>query len=366
VPGPTQRLHPRCSWRGPGHPLVLTFDLVDASLLLVNGLSLGLMHALLAVGLTLTYGMMGVLNFAHGSLFMLGAYLGWTASVWLPGGWASALLVSPGLVAGLGWLIHRNGLARLADPGQTRAGQAWNRDRHLREVLLTLAVSVVLAQFIPWIWGREALSSPLPPAWQEPLLTWVVPLTVSAVDNATPGGVSWVWGSAGVACVDAQCVQISRMRVFAALLAASGLGLLLWFLARSPWGLVIRAARTRPEVVRSLGFDVDRAQAGMFALGSGLAALAGVLDGAMRLSEPTMGAATGALVFALVVMGGLGSWSGAVWACLVVGGLEAWAIASPLTIATFPVARLVGVLPYVLLVLTLVVRPQGWVGSNHR
>jgi branched-chain amino acid transport system permease protein len=346
--------------------LALTPDFVNASLLVINGLSLGLMHALLAVGLTLTYGMMGVLNFAHGSLFMLGAYLGWTASVWLPGGWASALLVSPALVAGLGWLIHRHGLARLADPGQARASQAWNRDRHLREVLLTLSVSVVLAQFIPWIWGREALSSPLPPVWQEPLLTWVLPQNLDAGGNTAPGSVSWVWGAAGKACADALCLQISRLRVFAVLLAASGLGLLLWFLARSPWGLVIRAARTRPEVVRSLGFDVGRAQAAMFALGSGLAALAGVLDGALRLSEPTMGAATGALVFALVVMGGLGSWSGAVWACLVVGSLEAWAIASPLTIASFPVSRLVGVLPYVLLVLTLVVRPQGWAGSTHR
>ena len=284
----------------------------------------------------------------------------------LPGGWVSALVAAPALVAGLGWLIHRQGLSRLEVFSDDRNRQARARDRHLREILLTVAVSVVLAQGIPWIWGREALEPILPASWQGPALTGLLPLPGAAVPMEGENGSRWLWGEVGSACAQALCVQISRLRMGAALLAAVGVGSLLWVLSRSRWGLVVRAARTRPDVVRALGHDVDRAQSGMFALGSGLAALAGVLDGALRLSEPSMGAATGALIFALVVMGGLGSWSGAIGACLVVGCLEAWAVGSALTLGGFPVARLVGVLPYALLVMTLVLRPQGWAGTAHR
>jgi len=345
----------------------LSADLLQGSLVLVNGLSLGLMHALLAVGLTLTYGLMGVLNFAHGSLFMVGAYLGWTASAVLPGGWWSALIMAPTSVAGLGWLIHRQGLARLRESSQGLGGQARERDRHLREVLLTMSVSVMLAQSVPWIWGREALEPSLPASWQKPALTWLFPLPPLPGGAAVEAdGFRWVWGEVGDACAQLLCVQLSRLRLGSAVLAAVGLAILLVMLSRGRWSLVVRAARTRPDVVQSFGYDVDRAQAGMFALGSGLAALAGVLEGAVRVSEPLMGATTGALVFALVVIGGLGSWSGAIWACLVVGCLEAWAIASPVTLGDFPVSRLVGVLPYVLLMVTLVLRPRGWVGSAHR
>lgn len=311
-----------------------------------NGLSLGLLLYLVASGLTLSYSLMGVLNFAHGAFFMLGAYLSWSIGQSLGLTWA--WLLSPCLVGLLGAAVYQWGLDGGATP-MGPASPAAQRAHHQRDMLVTFGLSLVLQELITLVWGREPLSVSLPPALQGP---------------------AWVWGNG---------VAVSKLRVLVMFLALGVIAALAAAWRWTPWGLVVRAARSRPEVAQALGWDVVTVQRGVFAMGAGLAGLAGALMASTRLAEPGMGASVGALVFALVVMGGLGSLVGTWWASLGVGLLEAAAVAwadgfpqaDPGSWAEtiHPWAQGLGswapVLPYALLIVLLSLRPQGLAGRRR-
>lgn len=320
-------------------------DALTLPLLGLNALSTGLLLFLLASGLTLTYSLMGVLNFAHGSFYLLGAYAAWSLTQRL--GLAWALVLAPLMVGLLGVAVERWLLRRLRPAG------------HMPEILVTFGLGWVLMESVPLFWGRQPLDLTMPEVLRGPWFTWAM-----AVPDNGPWGTPWVWswGDGGGLCSASDpsrpvtCVQFSRLRALGMAVSLGVLLALAWVLWRTRLGLVVRAARTRPQVVAALGHDVSFAQGLVFGIGVALAALAGVVAAALRVVEPGMGQSIGALVFAVVVIGGLGSLGGALVASLLVGLLDAAAVAGGWAVA--------GALPYVLLVVVLLWRPRGLLGKR--
>jgi branched-chain amino acid transport system permease protein len=307
---------------------------------LLNGLSYGLLLFLLSAGLTLIFSLMGVLNFAHASIYMLGAYLGHTLSAVL-GFWV-ALLVAPVLVGAFGAAFERYALRRVRVHG------------HIPELLITFGLSFVMLELVQLVWGRGAIASVLPAVLDGPLFT--------------------LFG-----------MPYPRSRAFIVLLSVMML-LAMWLLIqRTRIGLVIQAALTHPQMVESLGHDVPRVQMLVFGGGAALAGLAGVVGGATFVTEPAMAQAMGAIVFVVAVVGGLGSLSGAFVASLLIGVLQNLAIAVDLSLvdalraAGAPIgpaasehsllrlklSEIAPILPFLLMVGVLVLRPRGLFGTRE-
>ena len=301
---------------------------------LLNGLSYGLLLFLLSAGLTLIFSLMGVLNFAHASFYMLGAYLGHTLSQALGFGWA--LLLAPVLVGLLGAAFERWVLRRVHAQG------------HVAELLVTLGLSYVLLELVRLVWGLGPVQSTVPEVLAGPLFS--------------VGG-----------------LPFSRYRAFMAGIALLVLAGLACLLVRTRLGLIVRAALTHPDTVQTLGHDVPKVFMGVFGAGAALAALAGVIGGVAFVTEPGMAATVGSVLFVVVVVGGLGSLAGAFWASLFIGTLQTLAVGIDLPLgellgreggADHPlwrltVSQLAPVLPYALLVLVLIVRPNGWLGRSE-
>jgi len=280
---------------------------------LLHALSYGLLLFLLSSGLTLIFGMMGVLNFAHGAFYMLGAYLAYSLSGWL--GFWPALLLAPLAVGLLGALFEFWALRRV------------RRFGHVPELLMTFGLGFVAVEVVHAVWGRSAVDYRVPALLDGPLLV-------------------------------VQGLPLSAYRVFmmvVALLVLSGL----WLLLRSRTGLVIRAALSQPQMLEALGHNLPRVLTTVFGVGCGLAGLAGVLGGAAFVTEPAMAQSIGALVFVVVVVGGLGSLPGALLASLLIGLLQTLAVSLDAT------SRWAGVLPYGLMVLTLIWRADGLLGRKQ-
>jgi len=307
---------------------------------LLNGISYGLLLFMLASGLTLIFSMMGVLNFAHASFYMIGAYFAYQVSAWI--GFWPALLVAPLLVGALGALVERYGLRRVHGSG------------HVPELLFTFGLSYVFVELVQIVWGRAAVPYEVPAALQGPLFT-VFATTFPAY------------------------------RAFMMLVAVLMLAAIWLTLTRTRIGLVIQASLTHPEMVGALGHDVPRVYMLTFAGGTALAGLAGVMGGMAYVTEPSMAALVGAIVFVVTVVGGLGSLAGAFVASLLIGLMQTFAIGidwSPadllagLGVATQPgallhpvlslkVSQVAPILPYLLLVVVLVVRPRGLMGTRE-
>jgi branched-chain amino acid transport system permease protein len=306
---------------------------------LLNGISYGLLLFMLSAGLTLIFSMMGVLNFAHASFYMLGAYLGYSLTGWLGFWWA--LLLAPGLVGGVGALCERYVLRRVHRFGQ------------VPELLITFGMSYLILEGVQLVWGRSSLDFRVPLALDGPLFT--------------------LFGT-----------QFPAYRAF--MMGVSLLMLLaLWgLLTRTRVGLVIQAALTHPDMVQALGHNVPRVFTGVFAAGCALAGLAGVLGGAAFVTEPAMAASIGGLVFVVVVVGGMGSLAGAFWASMLLGLIQTFAVASDVSLMSLAsgmgwqladsssglglwaikLSQLAPVLPYLLMVVTLILRPRGLLGSR--
>ena len=314
----------------------------------LNGLSYGLMLFMLSAGLTLTFSMMGVLNFAHASFYMLGAYMGFSiAQSW--GFWA-ALVLAPLLVGVLGALFERLCLRRVHALG------------HVPELLVTFGLSYVVLEIVQLVWGRSALDFSPPPSLQGPAFTLVYRAGegLGVVWGAPPDGVC---SSLAAAALQASCSPFPATRALMVVVALLMLALIAALLTRTRTGLVVRAALTHPEMVNSLGHDLPRLYMLLFGAGTALAALAGVVGGSTYLTEPAMAASMGAMVFVVVVVGGLGSLSGAFTASLLIGVLQTAAAAADLTVLPgVTLARLAPALPFVLMLLMLVLRPQGLLG----
>jgi branched-chain amino acid transport system permease protein len=306
---------------------------------LLNGFSYGLLLFMLSAGLTLIFSMMGVLNFAHASFYMLGAYLGYSLTGWVGFWWA--LLLAPCLVGAVGALCEHFLLRRVHRLGQ------------VPELLMTFGMSYLILEVVQLVWGRSSLDFRVPLALDGPLFT--------------------LFGT-----------QFPAYRAFMMAVALLMLLALWLLLKRTRIGLVIQAALTHPDMVQALGHNLPRVFAGVFAAGCALAGLAGVLGGAAFVTEPAMAASIGAMVFVVVVIGGMGSLTGAFWASLLLGVIQTFAVASDLSLNSLaasmgiPLAeqathhglwrlklsQLAPVLPYVLMVLTLILRPRGLLGTR--
>ena len=310
-----------------------------ALITLLNGVSYGLLLFMLSSGLTLILSMMGVLNFAHASFYMLGAYLAYAISTRI--GFWPALFLAPLLVGVLGALVERYGLRHVHKYG------------HVPELLFTFGLSYVLVEVVQLIWGRTSVPYAIPPELDGPLFTLFT-------------------------------TTFPTYRAFMMLTALLMLLAIYLVLTRTRIGLVIQAALTHPDAVEALGHNVPRVFMLVFGGGSALAGLAGVVGGNAFVTEPGMAATVGSIIFVVVVVGGLGSLAGAFIASLLIGVLQTYAVAldysfvsvfarfgaviSPnapgYAVLKLTIAQVGPMLPYLLLILMLIFRPRGLMGTR--
>ena len=307
---------------------------------LLNGVSYGLLLFMLSSGLTLIFSMMGVLNFAHTSFYMLGAYFAYTISE-VVGFWP-ALVLAPLAIGVLGALFERYSLRRVHKFG------------HVPELLITFGLSYLILELVQLVWGRSTVPYQLPEQLQGPLFT--------------------IYGT-----------QFPKSRSFIMLVALAMLVSVWLLLTRTRIGLVIQAALKHPEMVQALGHNVPRVFMLVFGGGCALAGLAGVIGGNTYVTEPAMAGAVGSIIFVVVVVGGMGSLAGAFLASLLIGVLQTFAVAVDVSImsvlnqmgaaisASTPgyvlwklkVSQVAPILPYLLLVLMLIFRPRGLLGTRE-
>jgi branched-chain amino acid transport system permease protein len=228
---------------------------------LFNGLVYGMLLFMLASGLTLIFSMMGVLNFAHASIYMIGAYLAFTISRFV--GFFPALIIAPILCGLLGAAIEIWGLRRVHHNG------------HIAELLFTFGLVFIIQRSVQMIWGMLPMAYRVPPVLDFPLFT--------------------IYG-----------VHFPAYRGFMLLVSAAMLLATWLLLKKTRIGLVIQAALTHPQMAGALGHNVPRVFTIVFAGGCLLAGLAGVIGGNYQTTEPGMAEAMGPIVFVVVVFGGLG------------------------------------------------------------
>ncbi|MBO9355630.1 branched-chain amino acid ABC transporter permease [Bordetella petrii] len=307
---------------------------------LLNSISYGLLLFMLSSGLTLIFSMMGVLNFAHASFYMLGAYFGYMLSN-LMGFWP-ALFIAPLMVGALGAVIERFGLRTVHKYG------------HVAELLFTFGISYLVVEIVQLIWGRSAVPYSIPPELDGPLFTLFT-------------------------------TSFPKYRAFMVAVALAMLASIYLLLTRTRVGLVIQASLTHPRMVESLGHNVPRVFMMVFGGGCVLAGLAGVVGGSAFVTEPGMAATLGTVIFVVVVVGGMGSLVGALLASLLIGVIQTFSVAIDQSLAgvlqaaglditsnTFgaavmnvPLSNVAPILPYALLVLILIFRPRGLLGNRE-
>jgi branched-chain amino acid transport system permease protein len=286
----------------------------------LNGLSYGLLLFMLSSGLTLVFSLMGVLNFAHASFYMLGAYLAFQVSSKI--GFWPALVIAPLLVGALGMLVERIGLRQV------------HRHGHVAELLFTFGLAYLLEEAVHLIWGRSAVEYRVPAELDGPLFQ--------------------IMGS-----------QYPIYRGFMMLVSVTMLVSIWLALTRTRIGLVIQAALTHPQTVEALGHNVPRVFMLVFGGGAALAGLAGVIGGNAFVTDPGMAAAVGPIIFVIVVVGGMGSLAGAFIASLLIGCMQTFAVSLDWSLAGISVAQVAPVLPYLLMVLLLIFRPKGLMGTRE-
>ncbi len=277
---------------------------------IVTGIALGAIYALLAVGLSLIFGMLNVVNFAHGAFFMVGAFLGVYFQA-ATGSFVVSMVITPLVVGTVGLLTERFLVRPLYGRGIDYP------------LLLTFGLSYVLVEAMRVLFGIEGVPSSTP----------------AALRGAVNIGIG----------------HFPIYRLF--LIGATALVVLaLWlFIEKTRFGLIIRAGSQDPEIVRVLGIDVARVWLIVFAIGTAIAGLSGVLAAPTRAVNPEMGIAVLGESFVVTVVGGLGSLTGAVVAGLLVG------IVFSLTSLFAPDLAELSI--FVLMALVLLVRPQGLFGK---
>jgi branched-chain amino acid transport system permease protein len=276
----------------------------------INGLLVGSFYIVLSLGLSLIFSLGGVVNLAHGAFYAIGAYLAY--EVEKRAGFAGAIVISPVAVALIGILIERLFLKRL-----------YGKDPALG-LLFTFGLAMAAEQSLRMVWGPTGLPFSIPDALRGQLI------------------------------LGEFIYSYYRLTILlVATLAVLGCWLLL---NRTAFGLVVRAGVRDPEMVRALGISLNPALAAIFALGVGLAALAGVMSAPLAGVQPAMGNEILTATFVVVVIGGLGSFWGVVLAGLLVG------VVRGLTIYFSPPAAEASM--YLLMVLVLLFRPRGLMGER--
>jgi len=294
----------------------MEFFLVQA----LNGISYGLLLFMLSSGLTLVFSLMGVLNFAHASFYMLGAYFAFQVSTRI--GFWPALVIAPILVGAIGMLVERFGLRKV------------HRFGHVAELLFTFGLAYLIDEAVHLIWGRSAVDYRVPPDLDGPLF-------------------------------EIFTTQYPIYRGFMMLVSVAMLVSIWLALTRTRIGLVIQAALTHPQTVEALGHNVPRVFMLVFGGGAALAGLAGVIGGNAFVTEPGMAASVGPIIFVIVVVGGMGSLAGAFIASLLIGCLQTFSVALDWPIFGLTVSQVAPVLPYLLMVLLLIFRPKGLMGTRE-
>jgi len=296
---------------------------------ILNGLQFGMTLFLMASGLTLVFGIMHLINLAHGSLFMAGAYVAATAAA-ASGSFLIGLGAGVLAAAALGVVIELGIMRRLYD-----------RD-HLDQVLATFAVILISNELVRLLWGRRPLSLDIP-AWLEG--------TVEIIPGAP--------------------YPLYRLAVIlVGLLVMAGLYLLVM---RSKLGMWIRAGADNREMIGLLGVDIAKLYTVVFALGAALAGLAGIMAGPFLAIESGMGENILILTFVVIVIGGIGSIKGAAAGALLVGGIDTLGRVYLPTIlraglepsaADAVGASIASMLIYILMALILALRPAGLFGRS--
>lgn len=302
---------------------------------LLNGVIYGLLLFMLSSGLTLIFSMMGILNFAHASFYMLGAYFAYSftqvTSFWI------ALIFAPILVGLFGAVVERYGLRKVHANG------------HVAELLFTFGLAYLIDEVVKIIWGRNTVDYQIPHALDFPLFE--------------------LFGA-----------QYPAYRMFILVVAIAMLAALWYLLKRTRIGLIIQASLSHPHMVGHLGHNVPRIFMAVFGAGCALAGLAGVIGGNYLTTEPSMAAFMGPVVFVVVVVGGLGSLEGAFIASLLIGLMQTFAVSISLNFAdifgwaglsatselgSITISSLAPMLPFLLLVLVLMIRPTGLMGTRE-
>jgi branched-chain amino acid transport system permease protein len=276
---------------------------------IVNGLVLGGLYVLIAIGLSIIFGLLGIVNFAHGAFFTLGAHLALT--LYQLFGWP-AVILAPLIVGGIGMIAERLLIRRLYDK------------EPLISLIMTFALALMIEATVRLIWG--GIGQPFSPP---PFLGGFI-----------------IWGP----------VLLTKYR-FAVLLTTATVLLGLWlFLEHTPFGRILRAGSRDPEMVALLGINLPRVLTWVFGLGCCISGIAGLLAAPLWTITPAM--ATNAIMpaFVVVAIGGLGSFPGAVIAGLMVGVVIA------LTIQFWPEAS--GAVMYIFMALMLLLRPRGLLGER--
>jgi branched-chain amino acid transport system permease protein len=307
---------------------------------LLDGLVYGMLLFMLASGLTLILSMMGVLNFAHASIYMLGAYFAYQITQWI--GFWPALVIAPVLCAGVGAAIEIWGLRRVHHNG------------HIAELLFTFGLVFIIGRGVQMTWGMLPMAYRVPPSLDFPLFT--------------------LYGE-----------NFPAYRAFMLLVSAGMLFATWLLLKKTRIGLIIQASLTHPSMVSALGHNVPLVFTTVFAGGSFLAGMAGVIAGNYLTTESSMADAMGPIVFVVVIFGGLGSLAGCFIASILMGMVQTFSVVidysfadllKPLgvtlaandllgEILTIPVSRIGALVPYALLILILVLRPRGLMGTRE-
>jgi branched-chain amino acid transport system permease protein len=276
----------------------------------INGLLVGSYYIVLALGLSMIFSLGGVVNLAHGAFYAVGAYFAYEVQKFA--GFGGAVVLAPVGVALVGVAIERLFLQRLY------------REDPMQGLLFTFGLAMTVEQSLRLIWGTTGLPFSIPESLRGTLLVGdfiysYYRLTVLAVSAAAVGG-CWL------------------------------------LLNKTAFGMIVRAGTRDPEMVRALGISLNPALAAVFALGVGLAGLAGVMSGPLAGVQPAMGTEIITATFVVVVIGGLGSFWGVVVAGLLVG------VVRGITVLFYPPAAEASM--YLLMILVLLFRPRGLMGER--
>ena len=305
---------------------------------LLNGVIYGLLLFMVSDGLTLIFGMMGVLNFAHASFYMLGAYFAYTLQPLI--GFGLSMFVAPVLVGGVGVVVERYFLRRVHQYG------------HAHELLLTFGLSFIIAELIKLFFGNFP------------------------VDVRIPGSLDFAAFRIGG-------TDYPFYRVLMGGVAMAMFGVVYLLLTKTRVGIVVRSAIYRPKMAEALGHNVPLVFSGVFGVGAALAGLAGAVAGAFYTTNPNMALELGVIVFVVVIVGGLGSLGGAMVASLLIGVVTSLSVGIDLSLAdlfamvgardwaesvggllTLKISSLSSTIPFALMLLILLVRPSGLMGEK--
>jgi branched-chain amino acid transport system permease protein len=296
-------------------------DLPTFLIQLLNAVQYGLLLFLVASGLTLIFGIMGIINLAHGSFYMIGAYLAWSLSGRLGNFWV-AIALGIVLTVLLGMLLEWLLIKRL-----------YRRD-HLYQVLLTYGLILIFEELRSILWGDDVHGVPIPG-----VLSASIPLTDTL---AYPVYRLWMSGV---------CVVLAV--------------LMYWLIQHTRLGMMIRAGASNRDMTQSLGINIQLLYRLVFASGVALAAFAGMIAAPVSSVFPGMGGQVLIICFVVVVIGGIGSVKGALVAALLIGLVDTFGKVLEIQIGGFRVLpELAGMSVYLLMAMVLLWRPEGLFGKR--